>query len=762
MKVYVRKIDEQCITHQISFRNVVWKEFFNEAMEFTAQGLTSGYSEKVKVLPSTDLRFDAGLNHVIAKEGNIEVGDILVIYKDNAKYDVELVKPNNTKYDSVKELCERDERHTLLEIESTTSLDNNRKEKFKNWLLEQKDLSEVTVGNYVRYIDYIKEKGYTDNDLYSISDISIIVDLINKFKTDEKYINYNNQNNRAPLSALLKYEVFLNTTNEDLKPSKMDLRSFYIENLKNNAYIEQEIESRKKFVSEYPIEKLLDFSKEDYCLGLDNQEAFCYKLEFGEYKRTGFGIGGSTAGKYGMYYSSDDKTYKGKNNKLIADPDEYWNKYKKQLYDFLKEMESSEPNFVLDEKYPLLGGSGNYMFLTKLLCLYYPEKFLSSSNLATYDKLAKYLNVKLGHNAIYNSYYANIYFRKYIPESNDNDPYYISNAIWKYFHNEEVSANVEDNGEEVVGAFNKIYYGVPGSGKSYSVNKIFNKDDFEVIRTTFHPEYTNADFIGQIIPKLHRLDNGKSVISYDFNEGAFTKALKYALSHSSEKVVLIIEEINRGNASAIFGDIFQLLDRDENGNSKYDINNETLIDYLNSDKEYDFSLEKIIIPSNLWIIGTMNTSDQNVFTLDTAFKRRWKMEYIPNVFETDDDYSKSLREAKIPRTDITWEQFVTEINNKIANDDNTINSEDKQLGMYFVTLEEVQNEKEFAEKILSYLWDDVAKINIEDWFGNIKTYDELLSSYEKESVRVFNKLFENYQIHIEENNYEQSDESNTI
>ena len=158
----------------------------------------------------------------------------------------------------------------------------------------------------------------------------------------------------------------------------------------------------------------------------------------------------------------------------------------------------------------------------------------------------------------------------------------------------------------------------------------------------------------------------------------------------------------------------------------------------------------------------MNTSDQNVFTLDTAFKRRWKMEYIPNVFETDDDYSKSLREAKIPRTDITWEQFVTEINNKNANEDNTINSEYNQLGMYFVTLEEVQNEKEFAEKILSYLWDDVAKINIEDWFGNIKTYDELLSSYEKESVRVFNKLFENYQIHIEENNYEQSDESNTI
>ena len=336
MKVYVRKIDEQCITHQISFRNIVWKEFFNEATEFTAVGVTSGYSETVKVLPNTDLRFDAGLSHVIAREGELEVGDILVIYKDTSKYDVELVKPNNSKYNYVKELCERDERHTLLEIESGSLKDDNKKEKFKNWLLEQRDLSEVTVGNYVRYIDYIKEKGYTNYDLYSVSDISVVVDLINKFKTDERYIEYNNQNNRAPLAALSKYEIFLNSTNDNLKSSKKDLRSFYIENLKNNYHVENQIESRKRFVEEYPLERLLELTKEEYCLGLDNQDALCYKLEFGEYKQTGFGIGGGTAGKYGIYYSSDDDVYKGKNNKIIADPDEYWNKYKRQLYDFLK------------------------------------------------------------------------------------------------------------------------------------------------------------------------------------------------------------------------------------------------------------------------------------------------------------------------------------------------------------------------------------------------------------------------------------------
>lgn len=760
MKIYIRKIDEQCITHQISLRNIVWKEFFDELMEFTAHGITSGYTEKVEILDATDLRFNSGLNHVIEAEGKLEVNDILVIYKDTTKYDIELIKPNNSKYDYIKELCKRDERHTLLEVESSIFNEANRKEKFKQWLSIQNDLSEVTIRDYVRYIDYIKEKGYTNDDLYSISDKSIIVNLINKFKTDETYKNYNNQNNRAPLSALLKYESFLNAYSVEDDAHKEDLRSFYVKNLKNNVYVEQTIESRKKFVTEYPLEKLLTLTKEEYCVGL-NKESLCYKLEFGEYKNTGFSIGGVYSTKYGIYYSDSDKCYREKKNKLIGDPDEYWDKYKQQLYNFLKEMENSEPNFVLDEKYPLLGGSGNYMFLTKLLCLYYPNRFLSMSNIDTYDELAKYLNVKLGKNAIYNSYFANIYFRKYVPEANNNDGFYISNSIWKYFH-KDAQDEIEDCGKKETGAFNKIYYGVPGSGKSYTVNKIFNENEYKVVRTTFHPEYTNSDFIGQIIPKLHHLENGTSVVSYDFNEGPFTKALKYALSHESEKVVLIIEEINRGNASAIFGDIFQLLDRDKNGNSKYEINNETLIDYLNSDKEYNFSLEKIVIPSNLWLIGTMNTSDQNVFTLDTAFKRRWKMEYIPNVFETDDKYSELLRTAKIPRTDITWEQFVTEINNKIANDDNAINSEDKQLGMYFVTLEEVQNEKEFAEKILSYLWEDVAKIDIEDWFGNIKIYAELLSSFERESVKVFNKLFENYQIHLEENNYEQSNESDTI
>ena len=289
----------------------------------------------------------------------------------------------------------------------------------------------------------------------------------------------------------------------------------------------------------------------------------------------------------------------------------------------------------------------------------------------------------------------------------------------------------------VLNGFNKIYYGVPGSGKSFIVSKKFDKDEYKTYRTTFHPEYTNSDFVGQIIPCVK-----ENKVEYTFHPGPFTLALKYALKNKNEKVCLVIEEINRGNSSAIFGDIFQLLDRDETGKSKYEIYNGPILDYFSGE---GIRLDSIFIPSNMWIIATMNTSDQNVFTLDTAFKRRWKMEYIKNVF-ADNEESKKLKNKLIPSGDkypnITWEKFVKKINKHIINDNSGINAEDKQLGMYFVSIEELNNKKEFAEKILSYIWEDVAKLNTTYWFGTISSYDELLNDFEKNGLDVFNNLFE--------------------
>lgn len=300
----------------------------------------------------------------------------------------------------------------------------------------------------------------------------------------------------------------------------------------------------------------------------------------------------------------------------------------------------------------------------------------------------------------------------------------------------DVTYNVDDV-NRIPGGFNKIYYGVPGSGKSYKVDEEFNKDNYVIERTTFHPEYTNSDFVGQIIPVVKN-----SQVEYIFHPGAFTIQLEYALKHKDQKVCLIIEEINRGNSSAIFGDIFQLLDRDQNGKSKYEIFNGPIIDYLTKN---GLNIDKVYIPSNMWIVATMNTSDQNVFTLDTAFKRRWKMEYIRNEFASNEK-SKELRNTILPLNDrypnVTWEKFVTKINEHIIQDTSGINAEDKQLGMYFVTIEEINNKKEFAEKILSYLWEDVAKLNPTYWFGKISSYDELIEAYNNSALDVFANLFD--------------------
>lgn len=315
------------------------------------------------------------------------------------------------------------------------------------------------------------------------------------------------------------------------------------------------------------------------------------------------------------------------------------------------------------------------------------------------------------------------------------------------------------NEKRITGAYNMIYFGTPGCGKSYLVNKDFNDQEYMVYRTTFHPEYSNSDFVGQIIPKTE-----EDEIKYKFQEGPFSIALLNAIKNPTKKVCLIIEEINRGNASAIFGDIFQLLDRDSNGTSIYSIVNESIRKYL---YEKDINVERISIPSNLWIIATMNTSDQNIFTLDTAFKRRWRMHRIINKFK-DEEYDRKLAKMYIPGSSYTWEQFVTEINKEIMIKNPTgLNSEDKQLGVYFVTENELSFEpinnsedviNKFVEKVLLYIWDDVAKMDPDLWFGeNIKSFDNLVDEYYKNNLKVFKDMFKdqtNNESQVKEENEE--------
>ena len=286
--------------------------------------------------------------------------------------------------------------------------------------------------------------------------------------------------------------------------------------------------------------------------------------------------------------------------------------------------------------------------------------------------------------------------------------------------------------------FNKIFYGIPGSGKSYHVNNILlaNADKkHNVFRTTFYLDYSNSDFVGQILPYVKGKD-----ITYRYTPGPFTKALERSLVVPNENVYLIIEEINRGNAAAIFGDIFQLLDR-KNGISEYPISNSFIENYFEQEiekgKDIQYEKSNIVIPSNLFIIGTMNTSDQNIFPLDTAFKRRWQMERI------DPDWSKcDFAEKYIEGTNIKWRVFANNINKMMEQQStNGITLEDKQLGPWFADdsmfcdapFSNNNNDSlnKFINKVIDYIWSDVSKFSRQQWFDNVLSFSQLSNEIQK-------------------------------
>lgn len=185
-----------------------------------------------------------------------------------------------------------------------------------------------------------------------------------------------------------------------------------------------------------------------------------------------------------------------------------------------------------------------------------------------------------------------------------------------------VKAYALDDPRRVKGGVNVLLYGVPGCGKSHEIKTKYCNDKKYMERVVFHPDYTYSDFVGQILPKTDGV-----TISYPFTEGSFTTILRKAIHDPGHMYYLVIEEINRGNAPAIFGEVFQLLDR-EDGTSEYGINN---FDIARCVYGAGMEEEEIKIPGNLTILATMNTADQNVFTLDTAFKRRWSLRNIKNI-----------------------------------------------------------------------------------------------------------------------------------
>lgn len=311
-------------------------------------------------------------------------------------------------------------------------------------------------------------------------------------------------------------------------------------------------------------------------------------------------------------------------------------------------------------------------------------------------------------------------------EKNPNSGLACDQGMSNYLKFLEYLAAKEENVPRIKGAENVLLYGVPGVGKSHEIQTKYCDDPERMERVVFHPDYTYSDFVGQILPKV---ENGK--LKYEFTAGPFTTLLAKAWNNPGKEYYLVIEEINRGNAPAIFGEIFQLLDRktedshrydpSEYGESEYSITNSDIATAVFGDPE-----EKIRIPSNMWILATMNTADQNVFTLDTAFQRRWKLHHMKN-----DVMSAGHSKAKIEGSEIEWGTFASVINEMVTDYSlEMMSSEDKRLGAYFVKKNEL-SEEEFPEEVLKYLWDDAFKMKKDAVFDDkFKSLETIIETYE--------------------------------
>ena len=299
-----------------------------------------------------------------------------------------------------------------------------------------------------------------------------------------------------------------------------------------------------------------------------------------------------------------------------------------------------------------------------------------------------------------------------------------------------------------------MLYGAPGTGKSYSISSLirqsypgFNEcdDNPYVFRTTIYRDYSYFDFVGNIMPVTK---DGK--ISYEFVPGIFTTALFAALRNqdSGIDVYLILEEMSRGDIASIFGDIFQLLDRDDTGKSMYGINNKSIYEYLilNGSIKPGY---KIVIPKNLHIIGTVNTSDQNVNVIDTAFKRRFDFKYVgvEPVKSNNNGYVNNFSINFTSDNQYEWVKLYQAINHVIINDLGL--AEDKQLGPFFLKDKgnDDLNRDQVANKLLHYLWQDVERVSYTSgslFADGITSFSQLYYAFEKRENILSKSVIEQY------------------
>lgn len=295
--------------------------------------------------------------------------------------------------------------------------------------------------------------------------------------------------------------------------------------------------------------------------------------------------------------------------------------------------------------------------------------------------------------------------------------------------------------------YNRILFGAPGTGKSYKVKCDSEIIDGSIERVTFYPTYTYGQFVGTYKPIMR----GDS-IAYSFVPGPFLRTYVNSLKYKDKTHLLIIEEINRANAASVFGDVFQLLDRNL-GKSVYPVvSSEDVRAYLQNSLYPDYDsltddekelannvCSTISLPDNMYIWATMNSSDQGIQPLDTAFKRRWNFEYIG--IDDSEDLIPNTKFKINDGIEYSWNQVRVRINKILLWNCNV--SEDKLLGPFFIKLSDNMDDSDFSEliktKVIMYLYDDVAKHCRSKLFSDVgcKTYSEICTKFDEIGMGIF-------------------------
>lgn len=337
--------------------------------------------------------------------------------------------------------------------------------------------------------------------------------------------------------------------------------------------------------------------------------------------------------------------------------------------------------------------------------------------------------------------------KKYIQYLIDSEGDYM-----KPIYNTDIDADYERN---------RIVFGAPGTGKSFGLKNDCHKLMMDTVgtyeRVTFHPDYSYSRFVGTYKPVM---DMDEKNIRYDFVPGPFMRvyvdALKSGRTEAPQPHLLLIEEINRAKVAAVFGDVFQLLDRDDDGVSEYEIQaSEDVRRYLASKLGGSpDNYRKIRIPNNMFIWATMNSADQGVFPMDTAFKRRWNFEYL-GINENEEKIA-AIGNIKLARTDevINWNTLRKAINAKMSSDEFRIN-EDKLIGPFFLSKKIIMSDesgmivnqdrfvKAFKSKVIMYLYEDAVKQKKHNFFDGCDSskYSSVCDAFDEKGIGIFGDTF---------------------